>query len=173
MHARQIARGGLMTGVSVALLYIATFLSIASWAACMVVGFLPELFFLVGEKKTACLVYAATAALSLFLLPDKVIAILYAGLFGLYTVLRFFFERIPSRIIRWLCKLVFGNIWVIIVLWCIRAGLIPEFPALSGYLTAIVFAAGNLILVYYDLCLSRIFPAMRRLAQQLQNNSFK
>ena len=139
----------------------------------MVVGFLPELFFLVGEKKTGCLVYAATAALSLFLLPDKVIAILYAGLFGLYTVLRFFFERIPSRIIRWLCKLVFGNIWVIIVLWCIRAGLIPEFPALSGYLTAIVFAAGNLILVYYDLCLSRIFPAMRRLAQQLQNNSFK
>ena len=122
MHARQIARGGLMTGVSVALLYIATFLSIASWAACMVVGFLPELFFLVGEKKTGCLVYAATAALSLFLLPDKVIAILYAGLFGLYTVLRFFFERIPSRIIRWLCKLVFGNIWVIIVLWCIRAG---------------------------------------------------
>ncbi|MFR4972492.1 MAG: hypothetical protein ACLUB2_03365 [Butyricicoccus pullicaecorum] len=42
---------------------------------------------------------------------------MYAGLFKLYTVLRFLFERIPSRVLRWVCKLIFGNIWVLIVLW--------------------------------------------------------
>lgn len=51
MHANQIARGGMMTGVSVALLYIATFLSIASWAACMLIGFIPELFSSPDRKK--------------------------------------------------------------------------------------------------------------------------
>lgn len=173
MRASQIARGGMMTGVSVALLYVATFLSFASWAACMLVGFIPELFFLVGQKKTGFLVYAATSALSLFLLPDKVIAILYAGLFGLYTVLRFVIERIPSRVVRWVCKLAFGNIWVLIVLWCIRAGFLPDFPLLSSQITWIVVGVGNLILIYYDLCLSRIFPGLRGLAQRLQNNSYK
>lgn len=173
MQARQVARGGMMTGVSIALLYIASFLSVASWAACMLIAFIPELFFLVDERRTGCLVYAATSALSLFILPDKVIAILYAGLFGLYTVLRFFFGHIHSRMLRWACKLAFGNLWVMIVLWCIRSGLIPEFPALSGKLTVIVLVAGNLILIYYDLCLSRIFPGMQRLAQKLQNNSLK
>lgn len=116
MRAQQIARGGMMTGVSVALLYFATFLSVASWAACMLVGFIPELFFLVGERKTGCLVYAATSALSIFLLPDKLLAVLYAGLFGLYTVIRYHLECVSSRLLRWLCKLGFGNVWVFIIL---------------------------------------------------------
>ena len=101
MRAQQIARGGMMVGVSVVILYFATFLSIASWAVCMLVGFIPELFFLVEERKTGCLVYAAASALALFLLPDKLIAILYAGLFGLYTVIRYDLEKLPSRILRW------------------------------------------------------------------------
>ena len=173
MHANQIARGGMMTGVSGArCTTLQRFLSIASWAACMLIGFIPELFFLTGQK-TGYLVYAATSVLSLFLLPDKAIAVLYAGLFGLYTVLRFLFERIPSRVLRWVCKLIFGNIWVLIVLWCIRTGFLPNFPIQSDFTVLIVFIAGNLILIYYDLCLSRIFPGLRGLAQRLQNNSFK
>ncbi len=172
MRAQQIARGGMMTGVSVALLYFATFLSIASWAACMLIGFIPELFFLVGERKTGCLVYAATSALSLFLLPDKLIAILYAGLFGLYTVIRYYLERMPSRILRWGGKFAFANVWIFVVLTCIRSGLLPEFPVLSKTLFLIVLGVGNVILVYYDLCLSRIFPGMRGWALRF-NNSFK
>ncbi len=172
MRAQQIARGGMMTGVSVVLLYFATFLSIASWAACMLVGFIPELFFLVGERKTGCLVYAATAALSIFLLPDKLLAILYAGLFGLYTVIRYYLERVPSRLLRWITKLAFANLWVFIVLTCIRFGLLPEFPGLSTKIFLMVLLGGNIILVYYEWCLSRIFPGLRGLAQRL-NNSFK
>lgn len=172
MRAQQIARGGMMTGVSVVLLYFASFLSIASWAACMLVGFIPELFFLVGERKTGCLVYAATAALAVFLLPDKLIAILYAGLFGLYTVIRYHLERVPSRLLRWVGKFAFANLWVIIVMTCIRLGLLPEFPGLSARIFLMVLLSGNIILVYYEWCLSRIFPGMRGLAQRL-NNSFK
>ncbi len=172
MRAQQIARGGMMTGVSIVLLYFATFLSIASWAACMLIGFIPELFFLVGERKTGCLVYAATSALALFLLPDKLLAILYAGLFGLYTVIRYYLERVPSRILRWIGKFAFANVWIFVVLTCIRWGLLPEFPILSKTLFLIVLVVGNLILVYYDLCLSRIFPGLRGWALRF-NNSFK
>ncbi|MBS5150185.1 MAG: hypothetical protein KHY76_04230 [Butyricicoccus pullicaecorum] len=172
MRAQQIARGGMMVGVSVVILYFATFLSIASWAACMLVGFIPELFFLVEERKTGCLVYAATSALALFLLPDKLLAILYAGLFGLYTVIRYYLEKLPSRILRWAGKLVFANLWIIIVLTCIRLGILPEFPAMNIKIFLAVLLGGNVILVYYELCLSRIFPGMRGLAQRL-NNSFK
>lgn len=169
MSARQIARGGMITGVSIALLYIATFLSVASWAACMLIGFIPELFFLVGERKLGCLVYLSTSVLALFLLPDKGLAILYAGLFGLYTVLRFFIEQIPNRILRWGCKFIFANIWIFIVFWGIRVGFIPQFSFAFLPVPVILFLGGNLILVYYDLCLSRIFPNLFPLAQRFYN----
>lgn len=170
MHARQIARGGMVTGLSVVLLYVSTFLSFASWAACMLVGFIPALFFLVNERKMGTMIYIATSVLSIFILPDKTIAMMYAGLFGLYTVLRFWVEHIPSRLVRWLIKLVFANVWILIVLWAIYAGFFPEFANLSHKLTFIVVICGNLILIYYDFCLSRIFAGLRNLAQRFYNS---
>lgn len=169
MSARHIAQGGMMTGVSIVLLYIATFLSVASWAVCMLVGFIPELFFLVGERKLGCLVYLSTSALALFLLPDKGLAILYAGLFGLYTVLRFFIQRLPNCLLRWVCKLVFANLWILIILLGIHAGLMPQISFASIPVPVILLLGGNLILIYYDLCLSRIFPNLRPLAQRFFN----
>lgn len=173
MRASQVARGGMITGLSVALLYIASFLSVASWAACMLVAFIPALFFLVGESRTGMLVYAATSCLALFLLPDKSIAILYAGLFGLYTALKFWIERLRSRMIEWICKLTFANIWVLIVLKLISIGLIPELPALSPLVIGGVLLGGNLIFVYYDLCVSRIFAGMRGLARRFHEAEMK
>lgn len=169
MLAKQIARGGMITGLSIILLYAATFLSFASWTVCMLIGFLPALFFLVGQKRVGVLVYAATSALALFLLPDKSIAILYAGLFGLYTVLHFYIGHLQHRIARWIVKLLFANFWVAAILWCIRIGLIPDLPILSSRLSAIAVIMGNLILIYYDLCLSRIFLGMRGFAQRFHN----
>lgn len=169
MSARRIAQGGMMTGVSIVLLYIATFLSVASWAVCMLVGFIPELFFLVGERKLGCLVYLSTSVLSLFLLPDKGLAILYAGLFGLYTVLRFFIQRLPNCLLRWVCKLVFANLWILVIFLGIRAGLMPQISFASIPVPVILLLGGNLILIYYDLCLSRIFPNLRPLAQRFFN----
>ena len=169
MNARQVARGGMVTGLSVALLYVATFLSIASWAACMLVGFIPALFFLVGEYRLGTLVYAATALLSLFVLPDKSIAILYTGFFGLYTVLKFWTGRLKHRSTQLVSKLIFANLWVMIVMKLISLGFIPELPALSPVVVCGVLIGGNLIFVYYDLCVSRIFAGMRGLARRFHN----
>ena len=57
-------------------------------------------------------------------------------------------------------------------LTCIHLGVLPEFPVMNGKIFLAVLLGGNVILVYYELCLSRIFPGMRGLAQRL-NNSFK
>lgn len=169
MNTRQVARGGMTTGLSVALLYVASFLSVASWAACMLVGFIPALFFLVDEKRTGTLVYLATAFLALFVLPDKSVAILYTGFFGLYTVLKFWIERLRRRLPEWICKLIFANLWVLVVLRLVSLGFIPEIPRLSPLVIALILIGGNLIFVYYDLCVSKIFAGMRRLAQRFHN----
>ena len=161
MSTRAIAQGGILTGLSIVILYFASFMQIASWAVTMLVGFIPAIFFLRGQYKAGTVQYAATAIVSLFLLPDKVLAVLYAFLFGLYTVLKFHLERRLGRVICWIAKIVFAELWVAGICKLIQIGLFPEIPLLTPSVILILIAAGVLVLLYYDFCLGRIFAGLR------------
>ena len=160
MNTTSIARGGILTGLSVVILYFASFMQIASWAVTMLVGFVPAVFFLRGQYKAGTVQYIATAFIAFFILPDKVLAVLYTFLFGLYTVLRFHLEKRFGRTFSWIVKVIFAELWVAAVCNLIRIGLVPEIPSLSPVVMISLAAAGVLILLYYDFCLGRIFTGL-------------
>ena len=160
MNTISIARGGILTGLSVVILYFASFMQIASWAVTMLVGFIPAVFFLCGQYKVGTVQYIATSLISFFVLPDKVLAVLYTFLFGLYTVLRFYLEKQFGRILSWVIKVFFAELWVAAICNLIRMGLLPEIPALSPVVMILLVIAGILVLLYYDFCLGRIFTGL-------------
>ena len=161
MKTSAIAQGGILTGLSVVLLYLASFLQIASWAVTMIVGFVPAVFFLRGQYKVGVVQYLATALVSLFVLPDKVIAILYTLFFGLYTVMRFELAHRCGKVLSWIVKVLFAEAWVVAVSKLIQMGLIPEIPALTPAVQIVLICAGILLLLYYDFCLGKIFAGLR------------
>ena len=160
METRSIAQGGILTGLSVVILYLASFMQIASWAITMLVGFFPAVFFLRGQFKVGTLQYAATSIVSLFVLPDKILAVLYAFLFGLYTVLRFYLIRRKRKVFSWIVKIIFAELWVAVICKLIRLGFLPEIPVLNSTVVLVMIAAGGLVLLYYDFCLGRIFTGL-------------
>lgn len=160
MNTRSIARGGILTGLSVVILYFASFMQIASWAVTMLVGFIPAVFFLRGQYRAGTVQYIATSLISFFVLPDKVLAVLYTFLFGLYTVLRFHLEKRFGKLLSWIIKIIFAELWVAAVCNLIRMGLLPEIPVLSPVVMIALAAAGVLVLLYYDFCLGRIFTGL-------------
>ena len=86
MRARSIAQGGMMTAVSIVLLELGAVFEIASGAAALLAALVPALFFLRGEARTGRLVYGATSALAVLVVPDKFTALVYVLVLGLYTV---------------------------------------------------------------------------------------
>ena len=160
MSTRALAQGGILTGVSIVILYLASFMQIASWAITMLVGFIPAVFFLRGQFKVGTVQYAATSLVSLFILPDKVLAILYTFLFGLYTVLRFQLERRTGKVVSWIAKFLFAELWVAGVCKLIQIGLLPEIPTLTPTAALLLVTAGALLILYYDFCLGRIFVGL-------------
>jgi hypothetical protein len=166
MNARAIARGGIFTAVSLALLLSASILQLASYCLCILASWVPELFFQNGERRVGRMVYVATSVLSLLLLPDKMTALLYAVGFGLYTVLRDIFQRCPRRFGRWLMKLTFAYLEIFAVLALLRFGLIPDMPSLRPWMIVAVLLGGGLTFLYYELCLGRIFPSLGRLTRR-------
>ena len=160
MKTRALAQGGVLTGVSVVLLYLASFMQIASWSVTMIVGFIPAVFFLRGLDTVGTVQYLATSLIALFILPDKSIAILYALFFGLFTVMKFWLERRFGRILVWAAKILFSEAWVVAVWKLVELGLVPELPALTPAVRVVSLLVGALVILYYNFCLGRIFAGL-------------
>ena len=160
MKTRLLAQGGILTGFSIIGLYFASFMQIASWAITMLIGFIPAVFFLRGEFRVGVTQYLATALVALMVVPDKSIAILYAFFFGFYTVLKFFAEKRWRKKVAWLFKLVFAELWIVVIWKLIQLGMIPELPTLTPSLRLGLLVVGALFILYYDFCLSKIFAGL-------------
>lgn len=165
MKAHSVARGGLMTGVSMLLLGLGTLFEIAGGAAALLAALVPAFFYLRGDGRTGLLVYIATAVLAILLLPDKFVSLVYALVLGLYTVLKFAIDK-HRKLTRLVCKALVVVLWVALSMALVKLGLIAELKALSPFVILALLAGWTAFLLYYDFCLSRIFTGIRRLANR-------
>lgn len=161
MKARSVAHGGMMTGVSMLLLGLGTLFEAVSGAAALFAALVPALFFLRDDARTGRLVYGATSLLAVLLLPDKFTALVYAGVMGLYTVLKFWAVR-RSRGVQLVCGALLVVFWVGASVAVIRLGLVVEIKEASPFVLLCLSGGWTAFLLYYDFCMTRIFAGMRR-----------
>ena len=102
--------------------------------------------------------YGVTSVLSLLLLPNKFPAIIYV-LTGFYPALKQKLERLP-RVIAWVLKLLICNAVLTAAIFitsklflAVDLMLIPGLDPALNYI--ILYAAGNLVFVLYDIAMSR------------------
>ncbi len=159
MKTRTLATVALMTAVSVVLLYAASVLPTGRLALVAIASILPAAAVLSGGIKWGLLVYAATAALSLILLPNKTAALLYAVLLGHYSLLKSLIERLNRLVLEWILKLVVFNVLLAAVYGlCRMMGLLVELP----WAIAALALAGNVGFVLYDLAFSQLIMRFGR-----------
>lgn len=100
------------------------------------------------------LIYAVTAILSLLLLPDKFVAVVYTLFCGYYPALKFIFEKKMSRIPEWIFKLlVFNAALSAIVFISVKLLHIPTDEIFFGWL---LYLGGNFVFVIYDMALTNL-----------------
>lgn len=167
--ASRVALGGILTALSLLLLYLATLLPSGRLGVVAVAGLVPAVGVVSGGFVTGFLCYAATGLLGFLLLPDKGCALLYVILLGLYPVLKGLIERLRKLPVELVLKLVFFN-GVISALFFGFSKLF--FPLLPGLLhqPLYLYVAGNIVFLIYDFGVSklityyvtRIRPATRK-----------
>ncbi|MDR1734799.1 MAG: hypothetical protein LBR73_07975 [Oscillospiraceae bacterium] len=116
--------------------------------------------------------YAAMAALSLLLLPNKFVPLLFAGFFGQYPVTKLMAEKLP----RWAeisCKALVFNAGILAAyfagryLFGVGLDLLPD--PLAKYTGWILLLVGNVTFWVYDIALNRcIMLYTRRLQRRLR-----
>ena len=150
-----LTRCAVFTATGAAILYISAFFPTLSLTFAAIAGLFAAAAVIHDGLGAGFAVYAATAALSAVLAPDKGNVILYAVILGLYPVLKSLAERPHWAYLRWGAKLVFFN-FVFAGVWILGWELVfdglPDWPAM--WLIAAV--AANAVFVVYDIGLGRL-----------------
>lgn len=152
---QNVALGGILTALSIVLLYLASILPAAKIGLCASAGVIPSIAVCRNGIRTGTLIYIASAILAFLVVPDKTIAFFYAAFFGLYTLIKFFIESIRRLSLEWVLKLLFFNC-IAAALYFFGRELLGIFPSrLSG--SAVIFLmTGNVAFIAYDIAFSKL-----------------
>jgi hypothetical protein len=106
-----------------------------------------------GAVSAVC-VFAAGCALGTVTVANKSVILLYALFFGYYPIAKCFAERLRPRAAIWIAKLAIFNAALSALWFLLREALSAGISANWG--AAIVFAAGNMAFVLFDIGLSKL-----------------
>ena len=106
------------------------------------------------QPALACLVFAATSLLGLLIVPNLLMVLPYVMLFGHYGIGKYFLEKIRSKLISYLSKLLYFNIGIgLIYFFAYNAffqGVLSQIP----FWLLIIFI--QLVFVLFDFVYSKI-----------------
>ena len=134
------------------------------WLACLspsgrlglnaAAGLFPMVAVMAAGRSAGYFCWAVISILGLILLPDKGMALMYLGLFGLYPVLKSRFEKGKGLVWGWFIKIMYFNV-VFAVFWFGFQTLFLS--ALPGWLSsALIWCVGNAVFIAYDIGLTRL-----------------
>lgn len=153
-RTKALAFSAIVSALAVVLLYVGALfdvldMSASAMASICVLWVMAEL-----GTKWALAVYAATSALALVLLPVKLPAVLFVGLFGYYPLLKAFYERKLRGIFVLGAKFLTLNAVVFVMLCVMRA-----FAVEVLWFEILLAVTLNFVFLVYDIALTRLLRA--------------
>ena len=149
--AKTAAFAGVLTAMSVVLLFVGVIVSPLSYVLPIATGLLMILLIESVSVKSALLTYFSTSFLSFILFGGKETVLFYVFFFGYYPILRLSFSKIKLKFLRLILKLlIFNGAMAGVQLVLIYVFGIP-FDNMFGKMgIALFFVALNLIFILYD-----------------------
>ena len=152
--SKRMALTGMLCALAVVIMMLGGVIPLATFCCPALAGLmLVPVFVECGEKLSWC-AYAAIAALSLILCPDKEAALLLAFI-GYYPILRWRLDQLRSRLIRVVAKLGVFNLAVLAmyalsILVLQMDQILREYQEMGLALTIACLLIGNITLLLYD-----------------------
>ena len=154
-NTSAVALGGILAAIGVTSMYLGSFIEVLDLTVAVVASLFCIIAVIEIDKRWAVGIYAATALLSVLLLPNKFPAAVYLLFAGYYPIVKEIIEgRIRSRIVAFVIKLAIFNLaFAAIVAVSI---FVLKLPIEGGYIAVALAALGNVTFVIYDIALTRL-----------------
>ncbi len=164
MNAEKKARGvvfpAIFGALALIILYLGTAIPTGIWGVAAVAGLFPAVVVLSVGFAAGFLCWAGVTILAFLILPDKLMALLFGALFGLYPILKGLIERLRRLPLEYILKLAFFNAALTAIYLTMRAAVLSSLPAALSAVWAL-YAVGNVVFLLYDYGLSRLVVLYR------------
>ncbi len=160
--AKKLAQTAVLTALAVGILALGAVVPTATLGIAAVAGVCTGVCVLMLGKRQAILLWLASSALALTLLPDKTLALSYALFFGPYPLAKALAER-AKPLWEWVIKIGLFLASFAACVWLLQAFFtLPELPVSYPVLAA----AGIAVFLVYDFGLSKLlFYLEKRLSK--------
>ena len=160
-ESRKIALSGVFGSLAAVLMLMGGILPLATYVAPALAGILIVPVAIEFGIKTGYVLYAVIGLLSLFVVPDKEMSLIFVFFLGFYPLLKASIERMRSRAAQWAVKLAVFNACIVgmygIILFLFPIGaVVEEFESMGIPFTGLLLLMGNVTFVIYDVAVSRI-----------------
>ena len=130
----------MMSALSVVILYLASLFNAIDLSVSLLASFIILITVMELGVKCALSVYISSSFLSLLLLPQKYIAVMYLLFCGIYPIIRVYFEKLP-KLLRIIIKFVYF------------AGTLSLVLVFSKYVFRIEVYSGLMLVIFYVICI--------------------
>lgn len=152
--SKKIAFCALFCALGVVLMYLGALVEVLDISMACIASMICIITVIEIGGAYPWLVFAVTGAISFLILPQKFAALIYAFFAGYYPMLKCIYERLRSRALEWLIKIVtFNAAMGALVLISLLALSLPGMT--KPYIIAL-FTLGNITFFAYDIALTML-----------------
>ena len=158
-NTKYVAAGGMITALSVVLMFLTGLFPSATYALPAIAGVFLIVAVIEMGYVWAVSIYIAVSLLGFFIAADKEAALLYVLFFGIYPIAKGAIEGMKSRMVMWAAKLLIFNAMILLETYIASVVLMIPFEtitALGEFAPYVLLFFGNIIFIVYDIGLSRV-----------------
>lgn len=159
--SKVVALGGILAAAAIALMLFGSIIPFSTFSVPALASFCVIFMLIELGTPAAFLCYVAISVISMLIVADKEIALLFVCFFGYYPILKAFFEKKLKKPLAIIAKLLVFNVsmcglYYVITHVFIIESVLTEFEAYTKYFILLLLALGNVLLIVFDFALTRI-----------------
>lgn len=156
-NAKRTALSGVLSALSVVLLYLGAVVWLFSYVSPLLCSFIIWFLLQTAGKRSALLSYVAVSILALVLTPDKETGLIYAMFFGYYPIIKAPIEKIKLKFLCVLTKFALFNVTMVLAqLALIYVFGIPFDNTLGRWGVVLLLVCANIVFLIYELLFVRL-----------------
>ncbi len=163
----KVSVGGIVSSLCLLLMFLTAVFPLLNITLPLFAGVMITVVAIEVSTSWSFVTYASVAVLSFFVTPDKEAWLFFTFLFGYYPVAKSFFEKLKSKAVGWICKLITFNISIVIIFYTLMnilgtLDLFEEFGFYNEWLIPALILAGNLMFIFYDHTLTLLIMSYKK-----------
>ena len=154
--AAKVAYSAILSALALILVYLGSVVPTGSWGIVAAAGLLPAAAVISVSLTAGFLCWAASAVLAFLLAPDKLCALLFGVLFGLYPMVKSLVEQLQKKPLEYVLKLAFFNAAFTVVYLTMAGAVAASLPQVLGSSVWVLYGAANIVFLLYDYGFSKL-----------------